>query len=345
MSDEDDKKAEDSGGDDAVTAAEASAAAEDSSKVSATGDDVSDAEASKGKTDKASGEDRMDLPKWNRARVKRKQPKGEEQDAFQQSVRKAGKTALTRAPVVLGGLVVVAAIIASVFWYRDKVEEDNAVATRILSKAVGMQARGRVVPDIAEVTKDRKLPPPLPLIENEEQRDQAVEAALGDLQAEAGDSDAAKASKLLSASRLMEDGAFADAQASYRTFLDDSPSHPLAFLAREGLALSLEAGGNVDDALGELETLAGSEGSFYRDQALWHKGRILEGQGKADEALEVYKSYIAEYPLEQKSIARDSVVARLDELAPDLVPESAKKPNLGGLGGPGGFSLPAGLGQ
>ncbi len=342
MSDEDDKKAEDSGADDAVTAAEASAAAKGSSKASATGVDVSDAD---GSGPKASGEDRMDLPKWNRARVKRKQPKGEEQDAFQQGVRKAGKTALARAPVVLGGLVAIAAIIASVFWYRDKVEEDNAVATRILSTAVGMQARGRVVPDIAEVTKDRKLPPPLPLIENEEQRDQAVEAALGNLQAEAGDSDAAKASKLLSASRLMEDGAFADAQASYRAFLEESPSHPLAFLAREGLALSLEAGGNVDDALGELETLAGSEGSFYRDQALWHKGRILEDQGKADEALEVYKSYIAEYPLEQKSIARDSVVARLDELAPDLVPESAKKPGLGGLGGPGGFSLPAGLGQ
>jgi hypothetical protein len=58
--------------------------------------------------------DRMDLPKWNRARVKRKQVAGQEEDAFQAGVRKAGQSAVRRAPLVLGLIVLVSAGIAGV---------------------------------------------------------------------------------------------------------------------------------------------------------------------------------------------------------------------------------------
>ena len=108
--------------------------------------------------------------------------------------------------------------------------------------------------------------------------------------------------------------------------------------------MALEATGDIDAAVSALETMAPEAGAFYRDQALYHKGRMLEDQGKSEEALAVYKTYVEEYPLEQDSLAKDAVMARLEELAPDLIPAAAKAP-AGGPGGPGGMlGLPPGLG-
>lgn len=292
---------------------------------------------------KSSDGDRMDLPKWNRARVKRKQAKGEEQDGFQAGVRKAGKAALTQAPVVIGLIVLVAGIIAGVVWYQGKVAEDRAVATRVLASATAAQARSRIeVVDAAEAAN--KLPPPNPVFPDEGARAKAIDDTLAQLGGEMADSDAAKLAGLIEGGRLMQSGKFADAKAKYEGFLSANADHPLGFLAQEGLALALEATGDIDGAVSALDTMAPEAGAFYRDQALYHKGRMLEDQGKSDEALAVYKTYVEEYPLEQDSLAKDAVMARLEELAPDLIPAEAKAP-AGGLGGPGGMmGLPPGLG-
>lgn len=282
--------------------------------------------------------ERMDLPKWNRARVKRKQVKGEEQDGFQVGVRKAGKAALTQAPVVIGAIVVVAGIIAGVVWYRGKLSEDAATATRVLASATAASSRARI--DATGEFEKRNLPPPNPVFADEGARAKAIDDTLAELSSGMDGTDAATAAKLVEAARHMQGGKFPEAKAGYESFLQGEADHPLAFLAHEGLALALEAAGDVDGALAQLDTMAPEAGAFYRDQALFHKARMLEGQGKADEALTTYKAYVEEYPLDQDSLARDAVVARLEELAPDLVPAEAKK-NAAGLGGMG---LPPGLG-
>ncbi len=279
----------------------------------------------------ADGE-RMDLPKWNRARVKRKQPKGEEQDSFQAGVRKAGRAALTQAPVVIGLIVVVAGIVAGVVWYRGKLAEDRAKATRVLAAAVGADVRGRVG-DVEDAAK-KKLPPPNPLFADEAAQSKQVADTLAQLNAEMGDTDAKTLGELVSAARAMREGKFADAKAAYEAFLAANAEHPLRFLAYEGLALALEATGDVDGAVAQLDALAPQAGSFYRDQALFHKARMLEGQGKADDALATYKTYVEEYPLDKDSLAREAVVERLEELAPELVPEGAKPNPLAGMGLP-----------
>lgn len=299
-------------------------------------------DASGGTSESAGGEsgdaERMDLPKWNRARVKRKQVKGEEQDGFQVGVRKAGKAALTQAPVVIGAIVLVAGIIAGVVWYRGKIAEDAAEATRVLASATAASSRARI--DATGEFENRKLPPPNPVFADEDARTKAIDDTLAQLGSEMDDTDAATAAKLVVAARQMQSGKFSEAKAGYESFLQGEADHPLAFLAHEGLALALEAAGDVDAAVAQLETMAPEAGAFYRDQALFHKARMLEGQGKADEALKTYKAYVEEYPLDQDSLAHDAVVARLEELAPDLVPDDAKK-NAAGLGGMG---LPPGLG-
>ncbi len=298
---------------------------------------ASDTTAAEGKS--GDGE-RMDLPKWNRARVKRKQVKGEEQDGFQAGVRKAGKAALTQAPVVIGVIVLVAGLIAGVVWYRGKQAEDRASATRVLAVAAAANVRGRV--GDAEELADKKLPPPNPIFADEAAQEKTVEDTLAELRGEMSDSDAASLGELLEAARQMQAGKFDEAKGAYTSFLQANGDHPLRFLAHEGLALALEASGDVDAAVAELDKIAPDSGGFYRDQALFQKGRMLEGQGKADEALATYKTYVEEYPLEQDSLGRDGVVERLEELAPDLVPEQARAG--GDLGGLGGLGLPPGLG-
>jgi predicted negative regulator of RcsB-dependent stress response len=281
------------------------------------------------------GPDRMDLPKWNRARVKRKQVAGEEEDAFQAGVRKAGQSAIRRAPLVIVLILLVSAGIAGVVWWRGHQAEKDAEATRLLASAAAVQARAEVKPE--GWVNDRKLPFPIPLLDEEAERAQQVEKALGELQATAEGSEADRTADLMRAAQQYKDGKFTDALASYTQFLEGNPKHELAFLAHEGKAMALEATGDIDGALAALDTLAGQKGDFYRDQALYQKARILEAADRKDDAIAVYEQYVEEYPLDQDSLAKPQVIERLRELKPELVPAEADAP------GAGGFGLPPGL--
>jgi predicted negative regulator of RcsB-dependent stress response len=287
----------------------------------------------------AEGE-RRDLPKWNRARVKRKAPAGEEQDAFQVSVRKAGRGILQHPWALIGLIVAISGIGAGIYAWRQSSEAERATSTRTLGVALAYEARGQVIPDLAAQTAERKRPLPMPVAEDETTLHQKVDAALADLEAQAPDSPANAAADLVRAARLAKASDFAGAEKAYRGFLQRQPAHPLVYLAREGLVIGLEAQGRHDDALAELEPLLGEAGDFFRDQALWHKGRLLEGAGQGPAALEVYKQYMAEYPLDQPSLARESVRARLEELDPASVPAlpQAAMPGLSPGFGLGGFS-------
>jgi tetratricopeptide (TPR) repeat protein len=290
--------------------------------------------------DKA-GDERRDLPKWNRARVKRKAPVGEEQDAFQVSVRKAGRGILQRPWAVIGIIVAISGIGAGVYAWRQASEGTRAESTRTLAVAVAYEARGQVFPDLATQTAERVRPLPIPVAEDEATLHAKVDAALADLEEQAPDSPANVAADLVRAARLAKASDFAGAEKAYRGFLQREPGHSLVFLARDGLVVSLEAQQRWEEALAEVEPLIGEVGDFFRDQALWHKGRLLEGSGQADAALELYKQYMTEYPLDKPSLARDQVRARLEALDPASVPPLPEPgmPGLGGgLGGLGGFS-------
>lgn len=280
--------------------------------------------------------ERRDLPKWNRARVKRKAPAGEEQDAFQVSVRKAGRGLLQRPWAVLGLMVALSGVGAGIYAWSEASEGNRAESTRTLAVAVAYEARGQVVPDLAVQTAERARPLPVPVAEDETKLHEKVDAALADLEAQAPDSPANVAADLVRAARLAKASDFAGAEKAFRGFLERQPGHALAYLARDGLVVSLEAQGRADDALAAVEPMLGEVGDFFRDQALWHKGRLLEGAGRGAEALEIYKQYMAEYPLEKESLAREQVRARLEELDPTSVPPRPE-PGLGGLGGLGGL--------
>lgn len=326
-------KASDAGG-------EAASAAKKATKSKAK------AKAKAKETTKASGgsstgddpPERRDLPKWNRARVKRKAPAGEEQDAFQASVRKAGRGFLQRPWAVIGLIVAVAGLGAGIYAWIQRGESGRAEATAMLATAVAYEARGQIYEGYDEVVAERVRPLAMPLVKDEAQLRQTVDEALSNLEEQAPDSPANLVADLVRAARLARASDFAGAEKAYRGFLERQSDHTLVFLARDGLIISLEAQGRWDDALAEVEPLLGAEGDYFRDQALWHKGRLLEGAERTEEAIEVYKQYMAEYPLDRPSQARDQVRARLEELAPDAVPPLPQTPAMpGGLGGLGGL--------
>jgi tetratricopeptide (TPR) repeat protein len=278
----------------------------------------------------AKGDERMDLPKWNRARVKRKAPKGTEQDAFQGAVRTAGKKAVRSAPLMLGVAVAIAGAIAGVIWWTGHRAEERAESTRILAEAVAYRARGRVA-DVEALTQGRTRPFPRPIASDEAELTAKVRSGLEELETRAPKSSAARMALLVRGSKKVQAQEFAEAEAAFRAFLDQAgPRHELAYLAREGILAALEGQGDLEGALAQADEMVGQEGDFYRDQALWHKARLLEKLERADDALEVYRTYAQEYPLDRSSFAWQQVRRRLSELDPEAVPTaSPASPDMG----------------
>lgn len=317
---------------DEAVAAKASESASEAVVVAASeaarGGEASTAIAVTAREAAQAGEDakeRMDLPKWNRARVKRKTAAAAvQEDAFQGTVRQAGRFTIQRAPVVFAIIVGIAALIAGVQWIAARRMAHRAIETRLLAEAVGDVARGSVDEGRASQASERKLPFPNPVFADEGKQAMAIDTALRELREDAEGSAADVASELVRAARALETAEFADAEAKYRAFIERHLEHELLFLAREGLALALVGQNELDEANTELERLSGQPGDFYRDQALWQRARLLEHRGDRDGAIELYKQYATEYPLRDESLACREVIGRLEALAPELVPDDAR---------------------
>ncbi len=282
--------------------------------------------------------ERMELPTWNRSRTKKRGGgEGAQDDAFIAGVKEVGRTASRRVPtVVIGGVVLLVAVIAGVVVYSTR-QGKSATATRELMVAARAQSEG-LVGDPALLLGGSPAKPPAPIFKDEGERASAMYKALDALDATAPGSDPDLVGQLVRAAGLLRAGEPDQAETLYRGFVGRAGAgHPLLFAAREGLAFAREAQGDLDGALAELDALAGEKGVFYRDMALYQKGRILERQGKTEQALEVYRQYLAEYPLQQMSLAQNEVRRRLEELDPKaLADQPAPQPMQVIDGPPGG---------
>jgi tetratricopeptide (TPR) repeat protein len=273
--------------------------------------------------------ERMELPSWNRSRSKRKAnvKKEEQEDAFQRGVKKAGTQALSQPRNIIIGLVVLVGAIGLGVWLQGSNKAASAQATRELAAAVAAEHRGRVLENLAQLDPEQVEDPPDPLFESKESRDQAVLSALEDLESEGGD--AVILAKLVRGARALRSGDYETATSEYNGFLAEAPAdHPLHFLGVEGRGLALEGSGDLEGALAEFEKLAPNAGDFYRDQALYSRGRVLEGLGRPDEAVELYKQFFQEFPPDEAGMSAEKVRARLQELAPDALTDLAEAPGL-----------------
>lgn len=98
----------------------------------------------------------------------------------------------------------------------------------------------------------------------------------------------------------------------YETLSQNEDLTPdLRLIALDGLALTQESLGRLDAAMASLDRLVATSkerGGFMGDRATYHKARLLESQGKAADALRLYKAISAEYP---DTTLREEVTRRL----------------------------------
>jgi tetratricopeptide (TPR) repeat protein len=112
---------------------------------------------------------------------------------------------------------------------------------------------------------------------------------------------------------LLELGRAPEAIDTYQQVLADSLDPRLVFLAHEGLGYAQEQKGDLDAATATFAKLdddaAALKGSgFYADRALYHKARIAELRGNADDAKKLYKEVLDKNPT---TSLRDDITNRL----------------------------------
>jgi len=90
-----------------------------------------------------------------------------------------------------------------------------------------------------------------------------------------------------------------------RTYADDDKYAPLAY---QKMALIYAKQGNIDEAKKALDSISSMKGDIYKDFALLEYGKLLEKEGKSDEAKKKYKEFMQKFP---NSPFKDEVTAKL----------------------------------
>lgn len=272
---------------------------------------------------------RAELPTWNRSRRKRKaNVKAEQQDdAFQRGVRQAGRRVIDTPKLVLGGIVILTAVIAGGVALHNRKIEANAEAARTLQAATAAIVRGQVLPaeqqvELAEAIKYHRGPIYATAEEQQTAIGDALTAARG-----TGRQGVEDNATLVAAAQALRNGDFDGALTEYDAFLDSADEdHPLRFLALEGKGHALEAKGEHEAALEAFAAIAPHPTDFYRPMALYHQGRMLEALSRNDEALAIYTQFFEEFPATREEMATPMVRERIEKLDPDFAARLAQPP-------------------
>jgi tetratricopeptide (TPR) repeat protein len=111
---------------------------------------------------------------------------------------------------------------------------------------------------------------------------------------------------LIKANALLRLGKGADAATAFQQLLQGEVDKGMRLVEQDGLALSLEAQGQIDKAIQVYNTMAADAqqiGNFYGDRALFAKARLLQTQGKGKDAEKVLREILDKMP--KTSLRRD----------------------------------------
>jgi tetratricopeptide (TPR) repeat protein len=150
---------------------------------------------------------------------------------------------------------------------------------------------------------------PIPRFKTDKERADAALAAIDELDKKWGGSDVAKDALVFRAGVYYDQGRFDDAAATYRKFLDQVKKDvPLALLAKEGIGLSAEARGKLDEALTAYQALEPKAGDYYRDRALYDQARVYVKKGDKKKAASLYQQVLQKTP---QTPLRDEIQTQL----------------------------------
>jgi predicted negative regulator of RcsB-dependent stress response len=127
---------------------------------------------------------------------------------------------------------------------------------------------------------------------------------------------------------LYAQGEYARARDAYQAALDSSDDERVQWAALEGVAYSLEADGSYEEALEELEALRKVDSSVA-PIAGYHRGRILEAQGKLEEARTAFEGVLADLKDPEAPTlpyTQEQTEARLAVLDPSLASAADQDP-------------------
>jgi predicted negative regulator of RcsB-dependent stress response len=121
-----------------------------------------------------------------------------------------------------------------------------------------------------------------------------------------GSSGLARRALLVKANSLLRLGKGADAAAAFEQLAQGEADKNMRMVEQDGLALALEAQGQIDKAIDLYSSMAieaEQSGNFYADRALLGKARLLQKQGKGKDAEKVLREILDKMP--KTSLRRD----------------------------------------
>ncbi len=193
--------------------------------------------------------------------------------------------------VTLGTAVAVTLIVWSVTTYLDRRAQ---AATELFGRALKIYDAELISDDSA--AKPPEEEPAVTRYHSEKERAEATLAELDALDKKSGHSDVAKSGALLRASALYDLGRYDDAAAAFERALGETTDPALRALAQEGIGVSREAAGKLDEALAAYRRLEPKSGDFYRDRALYDEARVYARKGDKKKAAELYREALAKVP-------------------------------------------------
>jgi TolA-binding protein len=108
---------------------------------------------------------------------------------------------------------------------------------------------------------------------------------------------AAGDASLLLAGKLRDEKKYDEAVQVLQTFLDKSPTHPLAHAGDLSIAETLEAQGKTDDAIAKYQEVAAKYPDTYSAPlALLAQANAYKSEGKTEDARRAYENFVAQFP-------------------------------------------------
>jgi len=227
--------------------------------------------------------------------------------------------------VASAAIVAVAALAWSLHAYHEKKARDSS---RLLSKAQMALLAGR---EGASGEKNRG----------------EAESILTDLTSRYKSTPAALVARVLLGNVYYQRGDFEKSIETYRSLAALKPKDPmLRAMAYEGLAYSYEQKGDWAGALASYQELAASQLEHFSQEGMWGMARCYEREGKPENALDVYRQFLAKYPQSPRAEEARVLVARISSTlnppakaqasaaAADAVPEAPAGEPQGAAKGP-----------
>jgi predicted negative regulator of RcsB-dependent stress response len=187
----------------------------------------------------------------------------------------------------------------------------DAETSRAFAKIEQIASASLLPPEVAG-SKAEKPDDGLPHYKTDEERKQAASKEAESFLAAHSKGKIAALAKLIKASLLRDLGKNDEASTLYVELSGSTDVDAnLQLVVLDGLALAQEAAGKVDAAITTLDKLsaeAKKHQGFLADRALYTKGRLLETQGKGEEAKKIYKAISTDFP---NTTLREEVTRRL----------------------------------